>query len=1066
MSNQSMSFRGTWLGGVICVALLLVATAAGVGQDTSPAGQAQPVAETTSTPGTTPGAATAGTDPAQTLDAKVDEKSTLTDATSAISAEKADTLTDTISPDEKTADTPLAVPGDGTTQTPGSGTPAAGGDASQSMRAVLIGAVVIALFVLPILAGNYLARVWRMPEHGWKISLALGALAASLVIVTVGEFKFGPDLAGGITLIYEVEDAGGEAVPMDDLIAALKNRVDPTSTREVTIRAYGNAVEIIIPKTGQDALDFVKRRITELGQLEFRITAQPLRTDISSIIAQAERVPPGQKDVIIAGEKVAEWVPYAQEEFGPPSEPDNRIVKRMFGDTPVALVLIDRWNVTGEYLTSAVRGADEKGAPAVNFSFNTAGAGRFRQLTGENLPNEATNTVRHLGIILDKRLISAPMLRSTISDRGQISGGTMTAEEVDYTVGILQAGRLPAKLNKTPISEEVISPTLGAETVAKGESAIVASMVAVVIFMLVYYRFSGTIACIALTFNLLLVVALMVMISGAFTLPGLAGLVLTIGMSVDANVLIYERMREELRSGAALRMAIRNGFGRAMSAIIDANVTTIIAGVALYAFATDQVKGFAVTLILGILTSMFTAIFVSRLMFDIAERRGWLRNIRMLHLFPDPNIDFLKYRWWAIGFSTIVIVIGMIGVYFRGDTLLDIDFTGGSSVTFTLRESDKMPLPEVRAAILDTPIGKKNLVVVERGTTNTAYTIDTSEQSVDEVKRIVSEKLGDKLMKFSIDVGPLKPFTEGDFTGIESTVSVNKGSEYDENDGISHDALLDRVRALMGEEHPGVQPALSNEFYRTGSVARFKDWNVRMPGLDEAAAQAVFQKLETQMEAEPLFPLANTIGGRVSNDMKTKAVLAIFVSLIGVVVYLWLRFQKVTYGLAAAFAVVHDVLVTLGFLAISSYIVNAAPGLASALLIDSFQINLTIVAALLTIMGFSLNDTIVTFDRLREVKGKSPQLTADMVNTSVNQTLGRTILTALTVFIVVVILYFFGGEGIHGFAFSFLVGVIFGCYSSIYIAAPVLLWLSGSSSSATMSRTSAAIDRKASAVPR
>jgi SecD/SecF fusion protein len=507
-------------------------------------------------------------------------------------------------------------------------------------------------------------------------------------------------------------------------------------------------------------------------------------------------------------------------------------------------------------------------------------------------------------------------------------------------------------------------------------------------------------------------------------------------------------------------MAIRNGFSRAMSAIIDANVTTIIVGLALYAFATEQVKGFAVTLILGIITSMFTAIFVSKLMFDIAERRGWLRQIRMLHLFPNPNIDFLKYRYAAISVSLVVIAIGLVAVFARGDRLYDIDFTGGSSVTFTLRDDSRMTQAEVHDALAETDLGDKNLLVVERGTTNTEFTVDTSEQSVDTVKGFVTERLGDRLMKFSVDVRDVKTYTEGEFSGSDAIVVVNSGPGYENNDGISHDALSDRVREqLSNSDHPGVQPTLSNDFYRagSGSIARHKEWKVRLPGLNAAEAERVLQGLETSMEAEPLFPLASTIGSRVSGDMKTAAVLAIFVSLIGIIVYLWLRFQNVTYGLAASVAVVHDVLVTLGFIALSYYVVYSIPGLASMLLIDSFQVNLTIVAALLTIMGYSLNDTIVTFDRLREVKGKSPQLTAEMVNKSVNQTLGRTILTATTVFIVVVILYSFGGEGIHGFAFAFLVGVIFGCYSSIYIAAPILLWLSGSSASATMSRPSVAM---------
>jgi SecD/SecF fusion protein len=221
---------------------------------------------------------------------------------------------------------------------------------------------------------------------------------------------------------------------------------------------------------------------------------------------------------------------------------------------------------------------------------------------------------------------------------------------------------------------------------------------------------------------------------------------------------------------------------------------------------------------------------------------------------------------------------------------------------------------------------------------------------------------------------------------------------------------------------------------------------VRLGGADEAAAQRVFTRLENDVEKMAMFPLASKIGGRVSSNMQLDALKALVLSLLGAVVYLWVRFTKLMYGVAAAVALVHDVLVTIGMLAISKYVVDAVPWLASALQIDSFQISLTIVAALLTIIGYSINDTIVTFDRLREIKGKSPKLTAVMVNASVNQCLSRTILTSLTVFLTVVILYFWGGDGIHGFAFAFLIGVVAGTYSTVYIAAPVLLWLSGASS--------------------
>jgi SecD/SecF fusion protein len=938
-----------------------------------------------------------------------------------------------------------------------------------------LGIGILALLVIPVWLGNALARYWKMPDHGWKFSLVLLALAVSVTICVFGTFKFGPDLSGGITLIYELADTaelakveGPNARPKSDakqeeatarrkveqadLIGSLKKRLDPDGTKEIVVREYGPAVEIIIPETGGEEMEAVKRLITRLGSLEFRITADPTVSKEKEIIELAKKLAPYQKNVMIGDQKVAEWVAYDAKEFGPVTE-EGRVVKRMSGDTPEALVLIDPWNVTGDYITSATKGMDDRGGPAVHFAFNREGARRFQQLTGRNKPNPATpNVYRDLGIILDKILRTAPRIETTISDRGMISGGSMTEKEVEETVEVLNAGSLPAALNKTPISEEVISPTLGQDTIEKGTRAILISFIAVMLFMLVYYRFAGVVACIALLLNLLLVVALMNVIGAAFTLPGLAGIVLTIGMAVDANVLIYERIREELRSGAALRMAIRNGFSRAMTAIIDSNVTTIITGIVLFYLGTDQVKGFAVTLILGLATSMFTAIFVARLIFDVAERRGWITNLYMMKLLSNPNVDFLGKRWAAITASLILIGIGTWAVVQRGSQLLDIDFTGGSSVTFTLKPTNPMSVSDVRKSLADSELADRNLVVVERGETRTRYTIDTSEQDVQAVKHIVQEKFGDKLMKYAVNVGDVTEVKEGDATGVEAKLTLNTGDGFEDDEGVSQDALRDSLAKILSESgHNGVLVSVTNPNYKPGSNVRFKEWTVRFTGLDPAAARNVLQKLQNDMQATPMFPLANQIGGRVSQQMQTNALIAIGVSLVAVVVYLWLRFQKVYYGLAAAVAVAHDVLVTIGMLALSFYIVSWIPGLADFLRIDAFQINLTIIAALLTIIGYSLNDTIVTFDRLREIKGKSPNLMPQMVNSAVNQCLSRTILTALTVFIVVVILYFFGGEGIHSFAYAFLVGVVAGTYSTVYIAAPVLLWLTGSSASPTAS---------------
>ncbi len=800
--------------------------------------------------------------------------------------------------------------------------------------------ILLVLFIVPIMIGNYLGRIWKMPDHAWKISLTLGILAGSILVCVFGQFKFGPDLAGGITLIYELQEApsaanaeqsqksnapsatkeirsGGREFTMSKLIGSLKKRLDPDGTKEITIREYGPAVEIIIPQVGQDEMEFVKDKITKMGQLEFRITADPTIIKDKNKIEAAKLVPPTEQNVVQGDQLVAKWVPYDVNEFGP-VDSQNGYVKRMAGDTPEILVLIDPYSVTGEYLTSASKGLDERGGPAVHFSFNSAGAQRFERLTGQNLPNPATPDVyRRLGILLDGKLVNAPTIRSTISDRGMISGGSMTDRDVELTVQVLDAGSLPAALNKTPISQEIISPTLGGQTVEQGKRAIIASLIGVVVFMLVYYRFAGIVACIALTLNMLMVLALMVLIKAAFTLPGLAGLALTVGMSVDANVLIYERIREELESGAALRMAIRNGFGRAMSAIVDSNLTTIISGIVLFYIGTDQVKGFAVTLVLGILTSMFTAIFVARLLFDIAERRGWVKQLRMMHIFSKPNFDFLRIRWLMIGASWGLIAIGMVAVYFRGTSLFDIDFTGGSSVTFTLNQKDQMTLPEVRHALVQTDLADKNLLVVERGDSHTSFTIDTSDQSVENVKDVIQKEFGQKLKRYSFEFRDVKTVSNPDFAGTEAKVQVNAGLGYEDDKGMTHDALHDQIVAALSQQgHPGLTVTVTNPDYHTGSGVRYADWTVRVAGLDEVATKAALQQVQSSLQNTALFPLANTIGGRVSTNTQFQALLATAISIVAMIIYLWLRFQKPAYGIAAGVALIHDVLMTIGMIAL------------------------------------------------------------------------------------------------------------------------------------------------------
>ncbi|MCO6048063.1 protein translocase subunit SecD [Aeoliella sp. ICT_H6.2] len=952
--------------------------------------------------------------------------------------------------------------------------------------------IILALFIVPGFIGSYFAKSLKMPDHGWKIAVVIGVAAAGILAVVSAStrengFKLGPDLGGGVTLIYdladpdsvkdeddqsttpdgeeEVSDGKRAPVSMDKMLSALKERVDPSGTKEVTIRRRGKSIEFIIPKAGQAELEYIKKKITELGQLEFRILADSQRNEDQEKIKIALTMPPGRTEVKSNNATIAKWVPYDVEEFGgigevgESPERDEVVVKRMGVNGPEILVIKDPFDVTGEYLSSASAGVGQEGHE-VRFAFNSQGAFRFGKLTAAHIPNPRSY---YLGVILDNKLRTAPGIRSKISTHGTISG-RMTEEEVEHIADILNAGSLPAELNKTPVSEAQTGPEIGARTIEQGTRAMIGSMAIVLVFILVYYRFAGIVACMALVLNIVLVVAAMVLLNAAFTLPGLAGLVLTVGMSVDANVLIFERIREELSRGATLRMAIRNGFGRATTTIVDANVTTLITGLVLYVIGTDQIKGFAITLILGIIMSMYTAIFCSRLLFDIAERRGWITKLSMLHILNNSNLNFMSKWPVATGLSLLVIVVGMFGVASRGTNLLNIDFTGGTSVTMVLQEDHAMSQADVRAALEDTELGDKNLLVVERkqdGPEGTTFKIDCSVldevneetgqpvfNAVDHVEEILGKTFNGKLETYEISATPIETFTEGaegenQFRGFESTIRFGEESADEALVGVSHDTLLGDVQDVLDDlGMSGIAPVVTNPNYSEGSSRRFAEWNVRLAGVDQSQAQKVFDTVVERKNGQPIFPLANKIGGRVAGDMRLQAIYAIAVSLLGIIGYIWIRFQKISYGLAAVVALVHDVLVTLGVLALSAFLVQYAGGLAGALQVDAFQISLPIVAAFLTIIGYSLNDTIVVFDRIREVRGKSPTLTAEMINTSVNQTLSRTLLTSLTTLIVVVILYFFGGDGIHAFAFALVIGVIVGTYSSIFIASPVLLWLS------------------------
>ncbi len=884
----------------------------------------------------------------------------------------------------------------------------------------------------------------------------------------------------------------------------------------------------------------------------------------------------------------------------------------------------DGCDVTGDYLGMVAASTDEYLSPCVNFRLHGEGVGKFQLLTSSNLPDTDSTPpfYRHLGIILDERLISFPRLITTISDSGRITGN-FTQDEVTFLVGILRAGKLPATLKKEPISENHIGSMLGDDTIQKGKTATVVSLLAVFVFMAIFYRFSGFVACAALAANLLFVFAIMILLNAPLTLPGLAGLVLTVGMAVDGNVLIFERLREEMARGTGLRMAIRNGFDKATSTIVDSNLTTVITALVLYAIGTDQLRGFAVTLTLGLLASMFTAVFCSRVIFDIAERQGWITHLRMMRLIGATNIDFIGKCRIAVACSLLVIGIGVVAVAVRGATIFDIDFTGGVSVTMVLQDS--LPPDEVRGRLDDhfenaTPAVTctVNTVGVEGRPDDSVYKIDANLGSADELEGAIEEAFrdnGGKSLQLSYSMNysdvkqlvipsraptsarekPVSPSAEkapaekapttdpaaakaetpaaepkpeapvappqndpatkekteapdgaktnadavpaqtptpggpgvsmrGDLppdsmlawagptalgaqekttppeepkqppadtaapektaaektaaettpqpatdsgTGTAAAATVPAKQAVEEmttvarltfTNAINAPTLREKIELAYSEVHPAAKEVASANTTAEGaatmdvpglfvdtreifawdqsSAALSKEWYVRMTATPQQT-ETVLQRMKQDLASTPVYLSSSTVGGQVAGDSRSLAVAALVASWLGIIIYVWIRFQNLIFGLAAVIALVHDVLITITAIAVSAYLT----GIFGFLLVDDFKINLTVVAALLTIIGYSINDTIVIYDRVREVRGKSPQITAEMINNSINQTLARTILTAWTVFLVVLILYVLGGAGIHGFAYAMLVGTITGAYSTVYIAAPIVLWM-------------------------
>ncbi|MEM1062488.1 MAG: protein translocase subunit SecD, partial [Planctomycetota bacterium] len=586
--------------------------------------------------------------------------------------------------------------------------------------------IVVAVFVLPIALGYALAKTLKMPEIAGRVGGILFAAVIGLTPfvyniavgtsegLTVGEafrgcLRLGIDLAGGTNLVYEVDRDATEKViddrVMDRMVGAVAKRINPSGTEEVTVRKVGrDRLEVIVPGADPEKVAQIKDGIVNTGTLEFAILANEV--DHANLINQARTLPGTERKLRSGPTVIAEWKSVAFDEAGQAkmTSTGGRVAFRGVDEAgnlvtdadaaeagPIDLQFLIVYEaaearVTGKFLRNSAPTADEAGRPAVGFTFDTRGSILFGNLTTKYRP-KSDGFESRLAVLLNDKIESAPALNSAITGGNGIITGRFTQAEVRELVDVLNAGALEVPLKKTPVSEFTISPLLGEDTVRKAVTSILAGGLLVLVFMGVYYLVAGAVADLCLVLNIVLVMGAMVFIDATFTLPGLAGIVLTIGMAVDANVLIFERIREESSRGASLKAAIANGFEKAFSTIVDANVTTLITAVILYAIGTDQVRGFAVTLFIGIVMSMFTALVFGRLVFDVLAQKRFIKSLKMTGIVGQTSIGFMGKVPLAAVFSVALIAVGLGAFFTRGVKMLDIDFRGGTMVTFELTES-------------------------------------------------------------------------------------------------------------------------------------------------------------------------------------------------------------------------------------------------------------------------------------------------------------------------------------------------------------------------------------------
>ena len=756
--------------------------------------------------------------------------------------------------------------------------------------------------------------------------------ATILEPLPVGPLKPGIDLAGGASFTVQIqpkkEEATGEIIPVDtdavqQAIKTLQGRLNPEGTKDMLIQPQGTDMIIIeMPGVSEEEAAWVRERITDTSVLELR-KVHPKSNSLAPAVEKGDTIEPGYKLYPY------NWV----------NDDGKKIAEK--------LLLSKRNDIKGKHVKRAW--PDQGRAGVINVTLTSTGGKYMRRLT-----DRMEKGVDRLAIVLDGQVKSAPVVQDVLSSNFIIQGIDDNQERKDLSSTLMNPMENPLDI----LEERSVTARLGAATVSQGIYAGIAGLGLTLFFLIIYYRIAGIIALVGLSINILILFGAMAMFEFTFTLPGIAGIILTIGVAVDANVLIYERLREELRTGKSIGAAIQAAYEKAFTAIFDANITTLITAVILFWRASGTVKGFAITLTIGILASMFAALVATRVLFWWGTEGKLVKNLKFMQLVPEKTIRFMSLRRLAFTISGSLLIGCLVLVGVKQERALGIDFAGGALVQFQT-EDQVVKESEVQSALADLSLTKLPIIQNE---------------------------------------------TEPPPSN-ENILSI-RCAEEDAEQIVEHLRVM--IPLLAQKADAGVAPAPDPAPDATPA-----------PDGDKDATEAK-EEIESPWKVGSS---RDTVEASLGKDFLVNSILALGLGLVGILIYITIRFEF-SFAVGAFAALFHDIVIVVG-----------------VVILWGHELSLIHVGAFLAIAGYSINDTIVVFDRIRESLRLKRGEVEDVMNVAINATLSRTVLTSVTTFVAVLVLYIFGGPSLRAFSFAIMAGVVVGTYSSIFVASPiVLIW--------------------------